>query len=328
MIITEMIIKDIKYTLALFVLLMCSGYSVAYAFSDAKMTIQVVDEEGTPVEAARVGIGFLELVTWSSSKEISIVGHTDKHGQFIGTARTDNYIGFNVTKDGYYLSVGDFKFTEEKYGRWEPWNPEVHVVLRKVVHPVPMYARNAMKTRIEMPVVNRVVGFDLIEFDWMTPYGKGKNADIYFKLEKRYASEKDFDGTLTITFSNRFDGMQVVKQNRSFGSQLKLARFAPDNGYEQKFVFKKSWLPGKPIIETYAEDNNYYFRVRSEERNGKLVRAMYGKIIGDIRFDPRDGNTAAIYFTYYLNPDYSKNLEFSGQNLFNNLKEREQVIIQ
>jgi len=88
MIIIEMIIKDIKYTLALFVLVMCSGYSVAYAFSDAKMTIQVVDDEGTPVEAARVGIGFLELVTWSSSKEISVAGHTDKHGQFIGTART------------------------------------------------------------------------------------------------------------------------------------------------------------------------------------------------------------------------------------------------
>jgi len=37
---------------------------------------------------------------------------------------------------------------------------------------------------------------------------------------------------------------------------------------------------------------------------------MYGKIKGKIEFEPRRSKTAKIYLYYYLNPDYTRNLEF------------------
>ncbi len=56
------------------------------------------------------------------------------------------------------------------------------------------------------------------------------------------------------------------------------------------------------------------------------MRAMYGKIQGDIIFDPRGSKTTGIVFKYYLNPDFTTNLEFDPKrNLFENLKDRERV---
>ena len=85
-------------------------------------------------------------------------------------------------------------------------------------------------------------------------------------------------------------------------------------------------MSNSPFEEDYEKDNNYIFRIRSEEEDGKLVKALYGKIHGDIRFDPREGKAGAISFKYYLNPDYTRNLEFDPKrNLFKNLKSFERV---
>jgi hypothetical protein len=53
---------------------------------------------------------------------------------------------------------------------------------------------------------------------------------------------------------------------------------------------------------------------------------MYGKIHGEIKFDPRGSKTALLGFKYYLNPDYTHNLEFDPtKNLFTDLKRGERV---
>lgn len=53
---------------------------------------------------------------------------------------------------------------------------------------------------------------------------------------------------------------------------------------------------------------------------------MYGKILGHIGLTAIFSETAEIYFKYYLNPDYTRNLEFDPkQNLFKNLPDRERV---
>jgi len=58
--------------------------------------------------------------------------------------------------------------------------------------------------------------------------------------------------------------------------------------------------------------------------DGKVHKALYGKIHGEIRFDVINSKTAIIIFTYYLNPDGTRNLEFDQKrNLFQNLKSRE-----
>jgi hypothetical protein len=67
-------------------------------------------------------------------------------------------------------------------------------------------------------------------------------------------------------------------------------------------------------------NQNYFYRVRTVKEDGKIKSAMYGKIYGEIQFDVINAPTAAIIFTYYLNPDGTRNTEFDPKNnLFRDL---------
>ncbi len=293
----------------------------------AKVTLKVVDENGVPIKGAKAGVGFESVYLLKRGiNDVGITGLTDKDGMFTASHDTMGYIGYGAEVNGYYLSRSEYRFTKRESGKWQPWNPEIKVVMRKIEKPVPMYARQtgSVKPDIEIPVINKEVGFDLIECDWIVPYGKGKHADFIFKLKKTFKSRDDFDSTLIVTFPNRFDGIQVVKENLKGGSMFKLPRYAPEDGYENMVAHRTIRTGVGMMKEDYAEDANYVFRVRSEEMDSKLIRAMYGKINGEIRFDPMNSKTAYIIFKYFLNPDYTRNLEF-GENLFKNLKSTEQV---
>jgi len=295
-------------------------------FPVAKATIKVVDELGNPIEGAKVSIGFQLSKGFMEQgiKDVSESGITGSDGVFSASHRTAIDIAFGAEKQGYYESYGKYHFTTSKIGRWQPWNPEFTLVLRKIGNPVPMYACQ-LKT-ITLPYANKKIGFDLIEYDWVSPYGKGKHADFIFRLEGKYNNEYEFDNTLTLTFANKFDGIQLVTEDLKFGSQFKLPRFAPETGYQNILTRYESRTPGQPYKSDSKEDNNYIFRIRSEEKNGKLLRAMYGKFQGDINFGVDRTRKVSITFTPYLNPDYSRNLEFDPkQNLYKDLKSFEHV---
>lgn len=287
--------------------------------AEAKLTLRVVNEQGLPVENANSGVTFTKILWWDS-KSIPVEGITDENGIFSASNNTSREVHYGADKEGYYESNYKYRFRNIKDGRWEPWNPEVMVVLRKKENPVPMYARNTQyfSKYMIIPVLGKEVGFDLIEYDWMPPYGKGKTMDFILKAERTYVNDRDFDSTLTITFANAFDGIQLHREDRRHGSIFKLPRFAPESGYTSKLVVRKTMVPKKGLINNSDENNNYFFRIRSEEKDGKLVRAMYGKIHGDIDIDPRGNDSVVIVMKYYLNPDCTRNMEF-GRNLFKGL---------
>jgi hypothetical protein len=112
---------------------------------------------------------------------------------------------------------------------------------------------------------------------------------------------------------------------------LSLPKLAFDSGYiNQLSLHIKSGSSGNAVgYETNVKKtDNYMFRIRSEEKNGKFFRGLYGKIVGEIDFSTVNSKTATIHFKYYLNPDYTRNLEYDPtRNLFPNLPEREQVRI-
>ncbi|MHB8881739.1 MAG: hypothetical protein ACYC69_09585 [Thermodesulfovibrionales bacterium] len=293
----------------------------------AKVTLKVVDENGLPIKGAKAGVGFESVHAFKRGiNDVGISGLTNEDGIFTASHDTMGYIGYGAEMKGYYLSRSEYRFTKKESGKWQPWNPEIKVVMRKIEKPVPMYARQtgSVKPDIEIPVINKEVGFDLMECDWISPYGKGKHADFIFRLEKTFKSRDDFNSKLFVTFPNKFDGIQVVKESLKGGSMFKLPRYAPEDGYLKEIAHSKVGKGMGAPTDDYGADNNYIFRVRSEEKDGKLLRAMYGKINGEIRFDPMNSKTAYIIFKYFLNPDYTRNLEF-GDNLFKNLKSMEQV---
>jgi len=297
----------------------------ASLLNQAKITIKVIDESGAPVQNANVRIRF-QVNT--QQKNVGIDLPTNSDGIVSGTAATNGHVGFRVIKSGYYESWSSYDFKNKAVLRWEPWNPEVSIVLRKIENPVPMYARDTRESTLIVPVVGTDVGFDLIMYDWVKPYGHGKVADIICNLHVRRTAWDDFEYNMKISFPGQFNGIQSIEEDLLHGSELKLPRFAPEDGYKKEvksFIDRKSVGASK---SSFNENMHYVFRIRSEVEKGKLKRAMYGKIVGDIHVGTKKEGTAYVYFKYYLNPDYTRNLEFDPmRNLFLNLPERERVRI-
>lgn len=287
----------------------------------AAVTIKVVDEIGTIVAGVTTDAAFDDST--SKSMVNLVKGVTDNSGLFFATARTEGGVSYGAMKQGYYRSVGEMGFPNVSGDRWLPWNPTLEVVLKKIVNPVPMYAR---KVSAELPELNKPIGYDLTAADWAGPYGKGTQSDFVFRATKRVTGRHDYEAKLTVTFSCEGDGLQTVKMPSSCGSELRLPREAPADGYRSEWVIEKGQGPAKPVYGGAQADQNFIFRVRSQTASDGTQKAIYGKTQGDIEFYPVTHTTAAIRFTYYLNPDGTRNLEFDlKRNLFKNLKQDEEV---
>lgn len=307
-----------SYAMIFIVLLgtLSSNQAFAIFAPDAKITLKVIDENGVLVSDTNVSTTFsVPNVKRGGIKYNSVKGLSGNEGTFTASNRTMEHVSYSATKDGYYVSRGIYKFKDSKNDRWLPWNPTLEIVLRKIENPVPMYKRDMERFLVELPVAGKEIGFDLIAYDWVSPYGKGNHPDFIVKLERQVESNDKFESILTITFPNKFDGLLLIKDDRKGGSSFKLPRYAPETGYQNKLKRELKSIPGKPLVMDSRDDNNFIFRVRSEEKDGKLVKAMYGKIYGDILFEPRFSKTAVFGFKYFLNPDYTRNLE-NGKNLF------------
>jgi hypothetical protein len=282
----------------------------AQALGVAKIVVKVMDEAGSPVDKAHLNIRF-------SSDSGTVKGFTDDNGIFeVKTMSNDGVILGDITKDGYYESGLAHSFYFTRFGMWQPWGKVLTVVMRPIVNPVPMYVRNHS---FKVPVKGTEVGFDLEKADWVIPYGLGTKADFVFKVVQRLDNMDNYDATMILTFSNPFDGIQVVKDDGggdfNIGSWYRLQRTAPETGYLQKLERRIAWGSfGRQ--SNMEDDNNYIFRVRSEvDEDGKLKQALYGKIRGELRYAVGDDGWITIH--YYLNPDYTRNLEFDPKrNLF------------
>ncbi|MBN2368331.1 hypothetical protein JXC34_04895 [Candidatus Woesearchaeota archaeon] len=300
----------------------------------AKITFKAVEENGSAIEAATVRAGLRSALTGKG--KLLEEGLTDKNGLFTIEGETYGEAVYSITKDGYYESHGyyqDFRSPNGKiikYGtfkKWVPWNPTVEVILKKIKNPVPMYAKN-LETKI--PEIGKPIGFDLIKADWVEPYGEGEVSDFVFKGTREGNKWENFEIELELTFSNPCDGIQeyIVKENDDsyFLSRLKLPHEAPEEGYKKSWVKKLGNTPEKGRFNLGKKEyQNYIFRVRTDtDDNGNIKKALYGKIHGDIQTGGCSSPKLFLNFTYYLNPDGTRNLEFDlKRNLFEGLSSLE-----
>jgi hypothetical protein len=305
----------IRLLLALILATSVLSPAAAQVDAEAKVTVRVVDEEGRPVEDAQITMCF-----FGGCRDKDIFRElTDSKGFFTESAlSSDGRVGGSVKKKGYYSSSFHYAFTpfNKKFDRWQPWNKHLTVVLRQIGNPVPMYVRNRW---FSVPMLGEGVGFDLMKADWVIPYGQGVTADFIIKTERKI-TEDERDSKLTITFSNEHDGIQLIKEDRgifNLGSRYRLPRTAPEDEYLPQYVVHRYTGPKWGIISR-DETNNFIFRVRTEvDDEGRIVKALYGKILGDFRFAPLEGNAGDFLMHYYLNPDGTRNLEFDTErNLF------------
>jgi hypothetical protein len=276
----------------------------------ATVTVHVTDSEThLPVPGALAGITFTVPGDKGAAADLLRSGLTDANGDFRATDNTMFYIGVGAQKTGYYktgLGVDLQPTLKDTYGE----DLVVPILLKPIVNPIAMYARK--RARLELPIIKEPVGFDLLSFDWLPPYGKGVVADFLFTLTEDPVDKSS--KILSLNFSNVDDGIVPVDVDPKQGSALRLPRTAPEAGYEPHWV--------RVVGTRYApqENRNYFYRIRTVRDGTKIRSALYGKIYGDIGVDIINSKTALIFLTYYLNPDGSRNVEFDpNRNLFKQL---------
>lgn len=321
--------KHVLYKMV-FALAVLVFYTQAYAVPTAKVTYKVVSDSGEPIEGATVMVGFRPYIGGNPNPTIE-KGLSNSDGLFSASGSTQHSVSASIRKEGYYNSSNTFggnQFTSVKgimgFRRWEPWNPKIEVLLKKIKNPIALYMRDIRqlskeyKFNLVLPAFK--AGFDLIESDWVTPYGSGSIADIIFQLVKNHESDDSFEDELIITFSNPNDGIQPYRTPKSNSSTFRMPYHAPINNYQQ--ALSKTFLnkPDKIFRSPFHWDMNYFIRVRTEVDNeGNITSANYGKIEGDIEFGaPLKIETAWLKFKYFFNPTPNDtNLEFDeNRNLF------------
>ena len=312
-----------KHLLAAFLLIFqCPAFCLE--LPEACVTVQVVGEDGNPIQDAEAVVVFSGAAEKDpkAHDEFGVKGLTDANGKFTAIAKARAWFDYIATKQGYYRTQNaeTYMFKDIEENRLVPWNPTLQLVLKKIGNPVPMYAR---ERTVQMPVEDQKVGFDLQICDWVAPYGKGVNNDFMFCFEKRPTPNGNVV-KYTLSFSNKNDGIQPVEAKLGLGSKLELPRFAPDNGYLGEWIIREG---DENIIRNTSPTQNrsYFFRVRSAVVD-ENIKALYGKIRGDFGCGGYRRGLPKITFTYYLNPDGTRNMEFDTEkNLTKGMKSFEVI---
>jgi hypothetical protein len=298
---------------------------IAYS-QELQVTFRVADDLDKPVAGASVnlftyqttkaGEGFVEDVYKK------VTGKTDTNGMMaLAGSRSHSDIKYGVAAQPgyYYTEPADYQFKQSEGGKWQRWNPVVGLVFRPIVKPVPMYARK-IETSIAKPA--QAYGYDLLAGNWVAPQGKGKTADLFFELTGHANSVKDYDSTLTVSFTNALDGIQPFEPIE--GSVFRSPRETPLDGYQSNLELRRVRKPGQwspDWVDDTAGGTNYFFRVRT-------VQDETGKIYGGFKFFGAATNGSFLTVpACYLNPEpNSRNMEFDPkQNLMKNLKSLEGV---
>ena len=331
----------------IFIITLCLFCNVAIALPTAKLTIKVVDNKGYPIEGAKVGMVLMIPKNGGVGTTSELVsGLSDSDGLFTGEGETQSHVDLSVVKEGFYGTGGEFdKFTGVSgfigFRKYVPWNPTLTLVLKKIIDPIAMYAVRTSGGREgeypEIPVIDEFVGFDLVTNDWVVPYGLGTHRDFLFKVDAvRSTSNRDYDVTFTLKFSNLGDGLIQFKPDISKGKSLmRFPHHVPATGYIDELVQRYENTPGVRKVGSSGNSDfytNYFFRVRTElDDEGNVVGGLYGKIHGLIEL----GNYAWLHiekpylsFNYYLNPNNNDtNVEYDPEkNLFKGVPHRMRVI--
>jgi len=302
-----------------FVLL--SADAMSFGMPEADITIQVIDENGQPIEDATVRMAFeqgTDLIR-QRPKSKKVEGKTGKDGVFRSKKDTTGYVGIGIKKIGYYEShiVQRFWHSDPNLKKQDEWKSTQQTILKKIENPVPMYAKKIFWKRVP---IGETTGFDLEIGDFVQPFGNGKVSDFVFNFKGTRIASDNREEHLSVTFSNKGDGIQEFIISPDDHSAFKSPKLAPIDGYKERLEFSVLTYPGKAVERKGTrEDQNFVFRVRTKlDEQGYVIQANYGKIYGPIEygFSGEEG-MISFKFDYYFNPDHTRNLEFDlKRNLF------------
>ncbi len=290
------------------------------------MYVKVTDNDGKPISDATFTVSF-------TSGHIVLADGTPRYYETL--TDTNGYaevrfdcdssdVHWSVKKDGYYTNgphTEVFRIDEviipPAYYNIIMREHEKHVTatLWKKVNPQPMYAHYPVERR-KVPKTNGRYGFDLAEYDWLPPHGKGKVADFYLVRavgdipdsgEYEFGRiEFDRDCGFYVgkqTGCKEFPATYQANLNASFLTNIVLKCI--------RHRTSRDWVEPLAVL-----GNDEYLVLRTRvvhDENGNIVSANYSRILGEFRANPSIYVTESIF-----NPrSNDTNLEFDPErNLY------------
>ncbi|GAK58182.1 hypothetical protein U27_05155 [Candidatus Vecturithrix granuli] len=203
--------------------------SVVAAAPVTQVTAHILDEQGQAIEGAHVSIVLILSSPESVGAQSYLVeGLTDGAGNFTGSGESEwPDVTVSAEKNGYYQSTDgvSMETVNEALNRREPWNPTITIMLKKIRNPVPMYYKQT--DWIKVPVFGTPVGYDLLQGDWIAPYGKGQIKDFVVTMTCRHEGPTNSEARYVLTFSNRVCFTTIGKIMPQVSLQFFLSRNLP-----------------------------------------------------------------------------------------------------
>ena len=288
--------KKLNATIVAGALFACSLHGIAdqalnRAVTDgarAKLILRVVDQDGKPVPDARVICGFWRNHSDGGFLELDLT--TDRDGLCTATGKCTGRFNWQVTKEGYYRSLGKWELAQTKAnprvsgGKWRPYGATHTIVLKQIRNPCKITAYPRESREMKIPVFDAWVGFDLEICDWVGPYGKGKEADVNLRFSSRTTKRfTDYKYVMEVCFTNHpYGGAYIVDADAN--SDLKSPYEADTNAtFVQRFVFRQEKKSANsPPRQDYPTNGTYLvYRTRTVvDEDGNLKLGHYGKIQG------------------------------------------------
>jgi hypothetical protein len=308
----------------------------ASPFPRAKVTFNVVNQDGDPVRNVPVQLGF-----WGGE---TIRGTTDENGCFTGEGETYSDYLFCVgllEENGapnkkYYLTcyqkeIADWKNPPED-GKWKPWNETINLVVKEKINPIAMYGCYIGDFKRNIPKIEEWVGYDFEQNDWLAPYGKGKVADVEFLITHNWKDHSYVQQILKLRFPYPQAGAYFMKKDivvSRFSKKERFSRFESvyhadsKHDYQNEISFFREDVKTERSLTRINKNSNVLkefdyliFRTRTKvDKDGNLVEARYGKIYGPIEFNGVECEANRqikkyLRMSYYLNPNVNDtNLE-------------------
>jgi hypothetical protein len=308
--------KTFRSLLALIVVLVGPGCFGQSTNLPVKFTVHVLDEQtGQPVRGVAVHAGFERVFDQPPAVGMDLV--TSTNGMVSFQNETTGYVDFGVRHPSYYTFVSSGLPLQRGVGRWEPWGATNVVLLKPILNPIRM-VRNQVE--LTFPVLNKPVGFDLEQGDWVAPYGRGINADLLMSATNHFLKELDRAARVEIRFPDEFGGVLPIETDLVKGSELKTPHQAPEAGYSKSFEPFEKVRPPEPTERNYEINGTkraYLLRFRTEvDEQGRLKKAYYGKILSELEVFATGPGLVVLKFNYFLNPTANdRNIEHDHEKL-------------
>lgn len=284
----------------------CGGLLPSRAFAKAaragalfKECLQIVDQDGLPVENALVELGIWKTDSPRDTK--CIKGNTDKNGLYVAQGVVGPYCNYKIAKDGYYATQGRLEYgvrktpNELKDGKWLPYGTSRNIVLKKMLDPV-VPGRKSWTGKI--PSLDEWLGFDLEKVDWVAPNGSGAFSDVKIRVSIREESYSDHAYRMELKFDESPSSGVYIGRKDKYSEFQTDYRADPKGSYRSECTFAYERENGKTTVDDMLYDDRYLvFRVRTRlNEDGTIKSAYYGTIRGSWQFSPRRMDIGGVYF--------------------------------